>query len=226
MLLSLSKIEIKEYVSAQLNNFYPDKNKVKSIDFDSVFDLTIDRMDYCFSKMNYERFKNNNQTIFNHLYSDQYLIFLWFLSNTIFSNCNNDNLATKIYYLNKTLHAFDCHYDTQLPDIFYISHGIGTMLGKAKYSNYFVAMQGCTVGASNGVYPVFGEGVALTANSSVIGNCLIGDRVTISANTSVFNKNISSNSLVYNNSENGSLIIRDADFHFVDKVFEKKRPLD
>jgi serine O-acetyltransferase len=62
----------------------------------------------------------------------------------------------------------------------------------------------------------------MTANSSVIGNCLIGDRVTISANTSVFNKNIPSNSLVYNSSETGSLVIRDADFHFVDKVFEKK----
>jgi serine O-acetyltransferase len=219
MLLSLSLNEIKEYFSNQLHNFFPDKNYVKPFDFDGILDLTLDKVDYCFSKMINVKF-NDKQTIFNHLYSDQYLIFLWFLSNSVWAIKNNNNLATKIYYLNKSLHAFDCLYNTQLPDIFYVAHGIGTMLGKAKYSNYFVVLQGCTIGAWNGIYPILGEGVALTANSSVIGNCKIDDRVTISSNTSIFNKNIPSNSIVYNSPESGQLIIRNTEFHFVDKVFK------
>jgi serine O-acetyltransferase len=219
MILSLTVSEIKEYVSTQLNNFFPDKNYVKPMDFNGILDLTLDKLDYCFNKMIIDRYKKE-QTIFNHLYSDQYLIFLWFLSNSVWSIKNNDNLANKIYYLNKSLHAFDCLYDTKLPDIFYVAHGIGTMLGKAKYSNYFVVFQGCTVGAWNGIYPSFGEGVALAANTSVIGNCKIDNRVTISSNTSIFNKNIPSNSIVYNNPESGQLFIRDTDFHFVDKVFK------
>jgi serine O-acetyltransferase len=221
MLLSLSLNEIKEYISNQLNNFFPDKNYVKPYEFDDIIDLTIDKLDFCFSKMINLRF-NDKQTIFNHLYTDQYLIFLWFLSNTVWTEKNNDILATKIYYLNKSLHAFDCLYDTKLPDIFYVAHGIGTMLGKAEYSNYFVVFQGCTVGASNGIYPILGERVALTANSSVIGNCNIENRVTISSNTSIFNKNIPSNSIAYNNPENGQLIIRNTELHFVDKVFRMK----
>jgi serine O-acetyltransferase len=222
MQLSLNVSNLANYLSKQLNNFFPDNKIVSPNCLLSTTELAIERLDYCFLRVSYHKYRQNNESIFNHLYSDQYLMFLWFLSNTVWNETGNDLLASKIYYLNKTLHSFDCMYDTELPDIFFISHGIGTMLGKAKYSNYFIAMQGCTVGAKNGVYPVFGEGVAITANSSVIGNCLIGDRVTISANTSVFNKNIPSNSLVYNSSETGSLVIRDADFHFVDKVFEKK----
>ena len=97
-------------------------------------------------------------------------------------------LANKLYCLNKVLHGLDCMYDTQLPDIFLLFHSSGTMLGKAKYSDFFIALHGCTIGSHKGRYPILGKGVSITANSSVIGDCYIGNRCTISTRTTIFQK--------------------------------------
>ena len=83
MHLSISINDLQTYVVKQLNNFYPDNNIVTSNQFNSVLEIAIDRVDYCFKNMVYERYNKNDQTILNHLYSDQYLVFLWFLANTI-----------------------------------------------------------------------------------------------------------------------------------------------
>lgn len=220
MILSLSIIDLRNYVLNQLNYFFPDNQLIKPNEIETVLNDVLDRLDYCFEKVNNKNYREHSQSIFNHLYSDQYLVFLWFLSNTIWKKSENKLLASKVYYLNKVLHSFDCMYDTGLPDIFFISHGIGTMLGKANYSDYFIAMQGCTVGTNDSIhYPVFGKGVALTAHSSVIGNCKVGNLVTISANTSIFKKDIPSKSLVFNSPLDGTTVIKESEFHFVHKVF-------
>jgi serine O-acetyltransferase len=114
-------------------------------------------------------------------------------------------MANKLYYLNKTLHGLDCMYDTKLPDIFLLFHSSGTMLGKASYADYFVALQGCTVGSQKNNYPVFGKGVSLTANSSVIGKCLIGDRCTLSTRTTIFQKDMANDSIAFLDFESGKL---------------------
>jgi serine O-acetyltransferase len=221
MNLSLPINEFKFYISSQLNHFFPDGNVVKSSDLGSSFDFTIERLEFCFDKTILDKYKKNNSTYFNHLYSDQYLMFLWFLSNSVWKLTSNIELSNKIFYLNKCLHSFDCMYNTELPDIFIISHGVGTILGKAKYNNFFVAMQGCTVGTDgNFDYPVFGKGVSLTSNSSVIGKCTIGDKVTISSRVSLYKQNIPSSSLVYNNISTGLLTIKNSESHFINKVFD------
>lgn len=219
MNLSISQEDLQTYTSAQINHFFPDKKLINLNNYKETVSFALERIDYCFSKFLYPRYFTDGHSIFNHLYSDQYLIFLYILANSIWKR-NEDNItATKLYYLNKSLHAFDCMYNTILPDIFFVSHGIGTMLGKATYNNFFIVMQGCTVGANNDCYPVFGKGVALTANSSVIGNCTIGQRVTISSSTSIFKQDIADGSLVFRNNENGALTIKNSKFHFIDKVF-------
>ncbi len=221
MQLSISINNLKHYISKQLNNFFPDNDIVKPSDFDRYIEFAIEKIEYCFARVKFARYRENNQTIFNHLYSDHYVVFIWFLSNSIWKNTSNKVLASKLYYLNKALHGFDCLYDTELPDIFLVFHGMGTMLGKAKYSDFFIAMQGCTVGTNDNIhYPVFGKGVALTAHTSVIGKCNIGEIVTISANTSIFKRDIPKKSLVYRNSENGMLIIKESDYHFIHKIYD------
>lgn len=197
MKLSLSKNDLKAYIAAQLNNIFPEKRRVILNDV-SWFDIAVDRLDNCFKKVAFDRYNSGNQTFLNHLYSDHYLMFLWFLANTCWSESNDDRLASKFYYLNKALHAFDCMYDTALPDVFLVFHGTGTMLGKASYSDYFVALQGCTVGSHKGKYPVLGKGVSLTAHSSIVGDCSIGDRVSVSVHTTVFQRNVNSDTLLYN----------------------------
>jgi serine O-acetyltransferase len=190
MVLSQSPGHISFYISRQLNNLFPDKNGVAIADLSETVKIALDRLENCFSRVSNSRYNNGSEAIYNHLYSDHNIVFYWFLANSVWQETKNEILSSKLYYLNKVMHGFDCMYDTKLPDIFLVFHGVGTMLGKATYSDYFVVMQGCTVGSNNGTYPVFGKGVSLTANSSVIGNCTIGDLSTISTGTLVFEKNI------------------------------------
>lgn len=209
MKTSLLNIEIAGYVNNQINNFYPDNNVIPKTELLKFIDITLERINYCFKHVSLPHYYENNEVIFNHLYSDHYVVFLWFLSNSIYREWGKCVLADKIYYLNKTLHGLDCMYDTKLPDIFLLFHSSGTMLGKAVYSDYFVALHGCTVGSYNGIYPKLGKGVSLTANSSIIGNCEIGDRVSISTGTILVNKSISSDMVVINGT-NDRYIIKSA----------------
>lgn len=205
MILSLEREELKEYTTKQLNFFFPDPYAVNLKNYKTAFDLAIDRLEYCFDEVSSMRYKKENQSYVNHLYSDHYVMYLWFLSNTIWKETENSNLASKLYCLNKALHSFDCMYNTALPNIFLAFHNSGTMLGKADYSDYFVALQGCTIGSHKGKYPKLGKGVSLTAHSSIIGDCEIGDRVSISAYTSIFEKNVSSDTVIFKNDTTGAV---------------------
>lgn len=206
MNLSLSRTELCSYTCKQINNFFPDGKPVKNSELSPSVDLAIDRLDFCFKEVAFERYNTDENTIFNHLYADQYLMFLWLLSKEMWLRTNLP-VANKIYYLNKALHSFDCMYDTRLPDIFLVFHGAGTMLGKADYSDYMVVLQGCTVGSQKGIYPSIGLGVSLTSHSSIIGNCKIGDRASISANTSIFETDIPDDSVAFS-SASGALQVK------------------
>lgn len=197
MITSLSFSELSDYTSRQLNHFFPDKETVDLTEYKSCIQLALDRLDYCYKKVSLKHYFNGTDTLFNHLYSDQYVMYVWYLANSIWKETQNKNLCNKLYYLNKSLHGLDCMYDTKLPDIFLIFHGVGTMLGKATYDDYFVVLQGCTVGMNRGKYPVMGKGVALTAHSSLIGNCEVGNLVTISSHTNLIDQHIPTGTVVY-----------------------------
>ncbi len=64
-------------------------------------------------------------------------------------------IADKAYALNKALHALDAFYEVELPDVFAVQHPVGTVLGRATYSDYFICYHNCTVGANlDNDYPV------------------------------------------------------------------------
>ncbi|MHA8072225.1 hypothetical protein V7S77_09910 [Aquirufa ecclesiirivi] len=219
MHLSLEKDDLVHYTQAQLNHFYPDKKLVSFENLESSVDRVLDRLNFCFKHVAFNRYFDGEQTLFKHLYADHYVMYLWYLSNSIWKENENPELAAKLYYLNKSLHGFDCMYDTQLPDIFLIFHGVGTMLGKANYSDFFVVLHGCTVGSQKGSYPTFGKGVALTANSSVIGDSILGDRSTVSARTLIFNKEVPADCVVFIDSKNGKIEIKKAKTVYAQQFF-------
>jgi serine O-acetyltransferase len=208
MKLSLTKQNLITYTSSQLNNIFPDNSLINLNNYAHLVDLALDRVDYCFKKVTYKHYFDGTDSLLNHLHADQYLMYVWFLSNTIAENSDNISLANKLYYLNKTLHGFDCMYNTKLPNIFLVFHGVGTMLGKATYNDYFVCLQGVTVGSQKHKYPVFGKGVGLAAHSSVIGNCNIGNRTSVSAYTQVFETSIPNDSVVFKNKATSALEIK------------------
>ena len=197
MILSLEFDDLIKYVYKQMNNLFPDGKSDNLLSYKKEFSITIDRLEKCFKHINDNKYCKGEDTFFNHLYSDQYTMFLWFLSNTIWTSKSDMNICNKLFYMNKSLNGFSCLYDTDLPDIFLLLHTVGTVLGKAKYSNYLVATQGCTIGAHKGIYPEIGENVSLLPNASIVGKCLIGNNVSIGLNATVFNKDVKESSIVF-----------------------------
>jgi len=180
-----------------MDNFFPDGQTFKPGAFDKVFDIAVDRTSFCFKHVTMKSYFDRRQTHLNHLHANQYAVFLWFLSNTIWNETQNQALANKIYCLNRALNSFSCSYEAQMPKIFLLLHVVGTVLGKAEYSDFFVAIHGCTVGAHHDKYPKIGRGVALLPHSSVIGDCTIGDRVSLGINTTIYQTNVSADTVVY-----------------------------
>lgn len=147
---------------------------------------------------------------FSPLHSCQYAMLLYFLSNAMFQAQVNLSLCDRIYNLNKTLSSAELYYEVALPEIFFFDHPLGSVMGRAKYSNFFSFSQGCTVGNNHANYPVFNERVAMLSNSKVIGKCAIGRNTIISANTYVKDSDIPENSIVFGASPNLKIIQKES----------------
>lgn len=155
--------------------------------------------------------KGELDAFFNPYHSVQYMIFLYYLSHDIYARGHCEQLAEKIYYLNKILHSVDLFYAIELPEKFCAEHPLGSVMGRAKYSDGFFFYQGCTVGGTidsmgNIAYPIIGEDVHMFANSSILGKCKIGNNVNIGAGAIVKNQDIPDNVTVFGESPN--LIIK------------------
>ena len=158
----------------------------------------LQRLEYCFSHINIKYFFDGKQTCFNHLHTDQYAMFLYFLCNTIHRMEGAPSLASKIYALNKSLHAIDIFYEVALPDIFAFQHPVGTVLGRGNYSNYFFVYQRCSIGANlNGEYPTLGEGVVMYGGSGVIGGCTVGNNCWLSTGALLMDAEVPADSVIF-----------------------------
>ena len=182
--------ELADYLARQLNHFFPDNTTVSAAQLGPFVADGLDRLEVPFRHCRFGAYCRDGEARFNHLYSDQYLVFLWFVSNCVWQKSGGDPRADKLYCLNKSLHAFDCLYDTALPEIFLVFHGVGTVLGKATYGNYLSVSHGCTVGNQHGNYPTLDAWVSLTARASVIGRCHLGEGATVGAGAMLFNQDL------------------------------------
>ena len=110
--------------------------------------------------------------------------------------------AEKVYYLNRILNSVDLFYEVDLPRIWMCEHPLGSIMGRARYSDYFFFYQGCTVGGNHGSYPRIKEYVAMFSNSKILGNAQIGSYVIIGANAYVKDEDIPDNCIVFGESPN------------------------
>lgn len=85
-------------------------------------------------------------------------------------------------------------------------HPLGSVLGRAKYSDYLMIYQGTTIGGNrkNGelFYPTLGKNVLMYSNSTVLGDSHIGNNVIISAETYIINEDIPDNCIVFGKTPN------------------------
>jgi serine O-acetyltransferase len=212
--ISLSKSELVDYLVSQLNNFFPDKDKVCREELEKNIDLMLQRTEYCFSKVDNKYFRDEEGSIFNHLHGDQYSMFLYFAANTLYKNNSELSLCSKIFQLNKCLYGIDAFYEVELPDIFLFVHPLGTVLGRGKYSDYFVVYQRCNVGSNHGIYPTIGEYVNMHPGSSILGNCSIQKNCKLAADSLLLDRNLEENSIYIGNPKD-----------FVIKKSDKKDPI-
>ena len=107
-----------------------------------------------------------------------------------------------------------------------MEHPMASVMGRAKYSNYFAFQQGCTVGGNRdafGVvhYPVLGEYVWMFANATVIGRSRIGDNVFLAAGAYVKDTNVPDNTIVFGQSPKLVLKTLPADFFYARSPFRE-----
>ncbi len=178
------------YVASQLNTFFPDGNLV-SIDLLMAFlPQTLDRLEHCFSHIADRYFFDGEKIFFSYLHGDQYGMFLYFLSNTLYRAGENPAVCSKLFALNKALHGIDAFYEVTLPDIFRWVHPLGTVLGRGEYSDFFLVYQRCSIGANHGVYPKLGAFCSMHPGSSVLGNCSIGNYCELGAESLVLDTSL------------------------------------
>jgi serine O-acetyltransferase len=92
-------------------------------------------------------------------------------------------------------------------------------MGRAVYSDRFYFYQGCTIGGSNGKYPVLGENVILYSNATILGDSKIGNNVIIGTGTTAINEIIPDNCLVFGQSPN--LVVKQKSEEYIFKKTEE-----
>lgn len=204
MQTSLSKDDFEAYVLRLVANHLPD-GYVPANGVKSAFSTALDRVEYCFTRI-HRKYYNEGVLELNHINGDHMASFLYFFANTLWREKTDIGLATRLFYLNKILHGIDLFYSVALPDIFMLVHPVGTVLGHARYQDYLVVYQNCTVGAVTTVYPSFGRGTILYSRTSVLGACVLGDDVVMAANAVVIDREVPSSIVVVGQHPNNRLL--------------------
>lgn len=204
MITSVPQSDIPAILTHQLESFFPISEEDKKCISERLGGALF-KVEKCFTPNPNKYYHRNGETYFNPFHSGQYTVFLYFISREVYLS-GNPILADKIYYLNKIMNSCDLFYEVELPDYFSLDHPHGTVMGRAKYSDGLSFAQYSTVGNNKGIYPVIGKNCRMCMNSAIIGNCHIGDNVTIGAGCLVKDTDIPSDSLVFGQSPN--LIIK------------------
>ncbi len=196
---SLSADALADLVSSQLNGLFPDRQPVKASDLAIAIPGALMRLEYCFSHISNKYFFDGYRAVFDHLHGDQYSMWLYFLANELHVNGGPTSLCKKLFLLNKALHGCDIFYEVELPKIFILVHPLGTVLGRGKYADFFIAYQRVGVGSNHGIYPTLGSHLTLHPGSSVLGKSNVGNHCIIAAESLLLDCDLSPNSLYIGN---------------------------
>lgn len=213
MKTSLNEKELLQYLSLQLDNFFPDKIACNDNQVKSAVSIALQRVENCFKHITLPGYRTaEGEANFSHMHTDQYSQFLYYFSNTLWNEYQRKEICDKVIALNKVLNGMFYSYKCKLPDIFLFGHPVGSIIGNAEYSDYLVIFQNVTINTSsdeNGnAAPKLGKGLFLGAGAKIIGNKTIGDRVSLGVDTMVYNQEIVDDMVVLKDNETGKQIVR------------------
>jgi serine O-acetyltransferase len=197
---------IGQLVIHQIKNYWFDfdeeiiKSKVK---------VALKKVEICFCASQSKYLHDGEKMIFSPQHSVTWMIFLYYLSHELAMNqVSGRKEADCVYYLNKIMHDVDWYHAIELPPHFMAEHPLGSVLGRAKYGDYFMVYQGTTVGG-NGFkedgsicYPEIGKNCVMYANSTILGKSILGDNVIVAAETYMKDAIIPDNCMVFGHSPN------------------------
>lgn len=161
---------------------------------------------------------------FDCLVSWQYATYLYFLSREVWLQSGDQDLATRIFLLNKALNAVELYFLIDLRDFFLLSHTPGLVFAQATYGNYGIYHQGCTVGRNGEDRPILEEGVVLYPNSAVLGRCLVRRNTVITPGVQLVNQDTPGNCYVFQGA-NGRPVFKEISEFFADRYFDRQAEL-
>ena len=213
VIYTIQKDELGGAVLRQLKSFFPEPPDSDKLFLYDTTEVVIQKCIENFSHSENKYFstaRDGKKVVrFDAYHSIQWMTFLYYLSHELY--LKGSKLCDQVYYLNKIMHSVDLFYAIELPTIWSAEHPLGTVMGRAKYSDGFFFYQGCTVGGTkdkegNIYYPELEENVRMYANSSILGRCHIGKNAQIGAGALVKNQDVPDNCTVFGQSPN--LIIK------------------
>ncbi len=193
---SLGKNELFEYIGKQMDSLFPDDYSFFRANVRPSFEMALDRIELCYSKIKFPGYRRNGNSYFSHLYGDQYTQLLYYLSRSLWERSENKPICDKMVNMIRIIGGgLLVTYKCKLPDIFTWIHPSGTIIGNAIYNNYLTVFQNCTIEARN---TEIGKGVLIGAGAKLIGDTqTVGDFVMVGAGTTVYKEDISDMTVVY-----------------------------
>ena len=201
-----------KYVKRQIMNLLPEDD----VNLDLV-DLhmahAVERTNKCINA-----FIDYRDRGFNYLNSWQYATFLYFLANSIFNKSGDNEVPERLFLLNKMVSGIDLWYTIEMPNYFSLTHTLGTVFSKAKYGNYSIFYQGCTIGKNNDNYPTLSDGLVMFPGSVIAGNCNIGENTVVATGVTIIDQDTPGNCFVFQG-DAGGLIIKESNEYYAERYF-------
>ena len=97
------------------------------------------------------------------------------------------------------LNSIDLYYEVKMPEIFLLVHPVGTVLGRAEYSNFLIVYQGVNVGSNKSFYPKFSKYVTLRPSTTILGKSYLKENSEIAAGSIIIDKTLNKNSVYFGN---------------------------
>jgi serine O-acetyltransferase len=185
-------IDLARYVATQLHNLFPDEGIEQDLEMMlMVLPRALERMRPILGAV--RAFEPN---FFNHFNSLQYATFLYFIGNEHWRLDRSALIADRLFCLNRALSAMDLFHGVEMPEVFFVSHGVGSVLGNATYGNRLVFFQNVTVGRVENHRPIIGENVVLFSGATITGRAQIGNNSVVTAGAIVHGITVPDNVVV------------------------------
>jgi serine O-acetyltransferase len=187
-----SSERLTSYVATQLHNIFPDEGLNEDFERLRTFvDQALERIRPILAAV--RTFEPNR---FDHFHTLQYATFLYLVAHGAWLKCGECSIADRLYALNRALHSIDLFYRVELPEIFFLSHATGAVLGNVGYGARLVVFQGVTVGRIGDSKPTIGDNVILFPGATITGSARIGSGAVIGAGTQVHGIEIPADSVL------------------------------